>query len=362
MDEEIDDKRTQLHFACEEKSFNNIKILLEKGADPNSTDSSTPLHYACSHTEDEKIIRLLLNYGANPFFENNLRPIDFIINRNYRDQIEREFSFFLDFYNFFENVEESGDFKIPTKEKEKEIFAHKDLLEWRFGEKFEEIIMKLKEENEKKVTNFLSFVYSGISENPLEAKQMWNNFGLAKKEMYLNQELFEKLYQDENSKTFKIICHKKSIKAHKFILMAKSGLFYSMFSFVTNDNSNQVNDYTEKSFESLNQLIKFLYLGKLDQNLSVKILNELEEAEDFYILNSRCGLKNQIDKLLMEKMKKKKKQENKKSKSKKDHLQKEEIKNGNENKNPKNKKKMFFICFLFFLIILFLFFFLNYSN
>ena len=44
-----------------------IRLLLDGGADPNSTDEDkdTPLHYACS-SGNEEIIRLLLSKGADP--------------------------------------------------------------------------------------------------------------------------------------------------------------------------------------------------------------------------------------------------------------------------------------------------------
>ncbi|KAJ5072378.1 hypothetical protein M0811_01392 [Anaeramoeba ignava] len=110
------------------------------------------------------------------------------------------------------------------------------------------------------------------------------------------------LYFENQSKNFNLIVNNKEIPVHKIILQARSELFRGMFVSVE-DNSNCVNDYSSRSFESLNALIKFLYFDQLEENLEIKYLNELIDAVDFYQLNKISELNNEIKRIKMKKEK-----------------------------------------------------------
>ena len=63
---------TQLHIAAKRGNFENVKWLLENGAQVNVQDAlhqCTPLHYAAKNGHYE-IVEILLNYGANKYLRN----------------------------------------------------------------------------------------------------------------------------------------------------------------------------------------------------------------------------------------------------------------------------------------------------
>ncbi|KAJ5075917.1 btb and math domain containing [Anaeramoeba ignava] len=101
---------------------------------------------------------------------------------------------------------------------------------------------------------------------------------------------FEKFYQQNETKDFTIIVEEKEIKVHKLILQIRSELFKGMFLSV-NDLSNQVHDYSEKSFETIQQLIYFLYNDKIDETkITKENIEEFTDLKDFYQLNQKSIL------------------------------------------------------------------------
>ncbi len=58
---------TPLHLACEEGVVESVKLLLEKGTNPNAKDEygRTPLHEACIYGHLEAV-KLLIEKGADP--------------------------------------------------------------------------------------------------------------------------------------------------------------------------------------------------------------------------------------------------------------------------------------------------------
>ncbi|KAJ6234363.1 btb poz domain containing 7 [Anaeramoeba flamelloides] len=124
------------------------------------------------------------------------------------------------------------------------------------------------------------------------------------------------LYKDDNSKDFKILVktenknndkvedkegNYKEIPVHKFILLARSGLFRELFVYVNEkDNINKVQDYTHKTIESLETLIKYFYTDsiklKADQDPRL-IVDELYDAVEYYQLNDQCNFVNELNKI-----------------------------------------------------------------
>lgn len=62
-----DDRLPPLGRACFDQNTDIVKMLLEKGADPNANAApyQGPLYYAVSK-ENAEIVKLLLQHGANP--------------------------------------------------------------------------------------------------------------------------------------------------------------------------------------------------------------------------------------------------------------------------------------------------------
>ncbi|KAJ5066075.1 btk-binding protein-related [Anaeramoeba ignava] len=117
----------------------------------------------------------------------------------------------------------------------------------------------------------------------------------------LFREDLHKLYLDDDSKDFTIISQNKPIKAHKFVLAARSDLFRGMFLNV-NDSSNKVNEYSNRRFETINIFIKYLYLAKFEKSdfnkkILDEILEEMIDIEEYFQLNSCKHFQNELKKI-----------------------------------------------------------------
>ncbi|KAJ6250314.1 hypothetical protein M0813_16171 [Anaeramoeba flamelloides] len=92
----------------------------------------------------------------------------------------------------------------------------------------------------------------------------------------------------------------EEIPVHKFILLARSGLFGAMFDYVNEkDNTNQVQDYTNKSIKSLKILIKYFYTNSIELTTEKDpklIVEELSDAVEYYQLNDQCNFESELNK------------------------------------------------------------------
>ncbi|KAJ5072900.1 ankyrin repeat-containing protein [Anaeramoeba ignava] len=155
-------------------------------------------------------------------------------------------------------------------------------------------------ENEKK--NNLDVVFGYLNEiGVLETKEQF----IQKSQSDGLRKDIEKLFYEDESKDFEIIAENEEIKVHKMVLIARSELFYGMFLNV-NDDSNQVNDYSGKSKESIKEFIKFLYFDRIDLNISEDVVEEFEDAHEYYQLNQKSPFPLLLEDLKRDRERKKK--------------------------------------------------------
>ncbi|KAJ5074277.1 leucine-zipper-like transcriptional regulator 1 [Anaeramoeba ignava] len=155
-------------------------------------------------------------------------------------------------------------------------------------ENVSKIIELLKTRSQELIRAFLMFIYSERMSEEYE-KQIGEileetKISTKEKQMSSLREDLRKYYNDKESTDFTIISEGNRIKVHKSILMARSKLYYGMFVSV-NDSSGQVNDYSGKSFKTIESLVKFLYFDDFDSDLPNSVLNELIDCVDYFQLN-----------------------------------------------------------------------------
>ncbi|KAJ5078991.1 speckle-type poz protein [Anaeramoeba ignava] len=130
-----------------------------------------------------------------------------------------------------------------------------------------------------------------------QVKALFKEIGLKSKWVHSKQgrkgllKDLHSLYHQESTKDFAILFEKgKQIKIHKIILVLRSDLYKGMFQSVKKQ-SNQVYDYSGKSYESLNQMIYYFYHDEFDESkLNPHIIEELENVKEYYKLNPSSNL------------------------------------------------------------------------
>jgi hypothetical protein len=85
--------RIPLHIAARSSSISVVKMLLEKGPDPNALDvlGNNPLHAACNRNEqDIEVCRVLIDSGCDITVRNNigLRPLDLARRNGFYEVVE----------------------------------------------------------------------------------------------------------------------------------------------------------------------------------------------------------------------------------------------------------------------------------
>ncbi|KAJ6236982.1 btk-binding protein-related [Anaeramoeba flamelloides] len=205
------------------------------------------------------------------------------------------------------------------------IPVHKALVECRTKLTIDQIQNKLfgeKSINKEQTLNFLKWIYFDEISDLEKLEQTFNLLELTfppSVDNTLEKDIVQ-LYKDDDSKDFKILVkidqdnqdndndneedeeeegNYEEIPVHKFILLARSGLFRAMFDYVNEkENTNKIQDYTNKSIESLKILIKYFYTNSIEltTNQDPKlIVDELSDAVEYYQLNDQCNLENQLN-------------------------------------------------------------------
>ncbi|KAJ6251386.1 btk-binding protein-related [Anaeramoeba flamelloides] len=90
------------------------------------------------------------------------------------------------------------------------------------------------------------------------------------------------------------------IPVHKLILLIRSGLFRGLFDFSEKEkNLNQIQDYSKKSKQSMEILIKYFYTNKIESQVDIDqqtIIEELKDSIEFYQLNKNSNFINELNK------------------------------------------------------------------
>ncbi|KAJ3436095.1 btk-binding protein-related [Anaeramoeba flamelloides] len=112
------------------------------------------------------------------------------------------------------------------------------------------------------------------------------------------------LFNDEDSKDFTLLIKNdededeyEEIPVHKIILLTRSGLFREMFENIT-EESKSVKDYSGKSIESIEILIKYFYTEKIELTADhdpLLIIEELEDSIEYYQLNENSNILIQLN-------------------------------------------------------------------
>ncbi|KAJ3451098.1 hypothetical protein M0812_05138 [Anaeramoeba flamelloides] len=200
---------------------------------------------------------------------------------------------------------------------ENKLSVHTVFVEKRLNCKSDEILKIIQQEgyNYEQLLDFFKYIYLIKTQNVISISEMLQKFSIDPveftKSVTLNNNLLE-LYNDEDTKDFKLLVYLndseddnedeeqqfEEIPVHKFILYARSGLFREMFQNVNNrENINELKDYSRKTVETLEILIKFFYTNsiKLTADDDPKlVVEELQDAIEYYQLNQNSSLKSQL--------------------------------------------------------------------
>ncbi|KAJ3449099.1 btk-binding protein-related [Anaeramoeba flamelloides] len=190
------------------------------------------------------------------------------------------------------------------------IPVHKILIETRIGKTFD-LIKKYLESNCKlnEIQDLLKWIYCDQMINFKRTNEILNHFGIqdAHKTKLLKNDLKQLLF-DEQTSDFKLVVkneeeeeeEEEELYIHKFILAARSGLFLNMFQNIE-ENLHKVKDYSQKSLETIELLISFLYTDELpitadtDQEF---IKEEFEDIVDYYQLNPTIPMMDIFEKYI----------------------------------------------------------------
>ncbi|KAJ3426017.1 hypothetical protein M0812_28464 [Anaeramoeba flamelloides] len=234
---------------------------------------------------------------------------------------------------------------IPTKINLPSYFTNylesKDLIRIAIGARFKRTLVECKTKltidqiqnklfgeksiNKEQTLSFLKWIYFDEISDLEKLEQTFNLLELTFPPSVDNtlEKDIAQLYKDDDSKDFKILVkiednnqdndndndkeyedeeeNYEEIPVHKFILLARSGLFRAMFDYVNEkENTNKIQDYTNKSIKSLKILIKYFYTNSIELTTNQEpklIVDELSDAVEYYQLNDQCNFESELLKI-----------------------------------------------------------------
>ncbi|KAJ3446629.1 ankyrin repeat-containing protein [Anaeramoeba flamelloides] len=298
------DGNTAFHFLASNPNvtLEMVKLFFKFSANVNQQNHifKTPFNDLVENYWNIKkfypIFFYLLNHGAKSFKANNCGETNLQESQSYQLTYEKfKIDYYLshyaqslnqDFKKLFE-LQERTDFQI------KGVKMHKELVELRTNSKINKVYQILKKYKSDEIKSFMYWVYCDEYCNKALIQNICKEFGIYEPERkYLKKDLRNFYKRDQiYPKDFQIIAHGKYIQVHKLILQARSDLFRSLF-LTVKQSIDQIIDYSRKSYDTIQALVKFLYTDELDFVLLKEDNNEeLEGCLDYYQLNIHSPLK-----------------------------------------------------------------------
>ncbi|KAJ6245134.1 hypothetical protein M0813_20583 [Anaeramoeba flamelloides] len=161
--------------------------------------------------------------------------------------------------------------------------------------------------SKQEILLFLKWVYFDEITNVDLLKHIFNSLNISYPPKNTFQKDLHDLFNDEDSKDFTLLIKNddedeeeyEEIAVHKIVLLTRSGLFREMFENTT-EESKSVKDYSGKSIESIEILIKYFYTEKIeltaDHDIQL-IIEELEDSIEYYQLNENSNILSQLNQI-----------------------------------------------------------------
>ncbi|KAJ5073509.1 ankyrin repeat-containing protein [Anaeramoeba ignava] len=327
LNEQNEMSKTALTYCIEKRNTRNAECLLKNGALVDFPVKKSPLYYAC-FLKDQKMVKLLLLYNAQVYDSEN-----FVVTEEIQQILDSHFSICTDMNNLFQRQEFTdqnvqcigGNFSIHSLIVKLRL-NNGELNNQQIEQIFNKMLLILSKQEVEDAKIFMQFIYSGIfpkSKPIIESQKIVSE---------ILSEIYEKpeewierkkgrngiirdldiLFQNQSTKNFTILFSNSnhSIHVDKLILVARSELYRGMFLSVE-DDSNQVHDYSGKSFETVQKLVRFLYLDEINisSKNSIDNFDEFVDLIDYYQLNEKSRMRMVLEKTYDDLMKEERKNE-----------------------------------------------------
>ncbi|KAJ6245132.1 btb/poz domain-containing protein [Anaeramoeba flamelloides] len=190
-----------------------------------------------------------------------------------------------------------------------QVPIHKIIVESRTNLQISTIEDLLNKESfsKQEILLFLKWVYFDEITNVELLKRIFNSLNISYPPKNTFQKDLHDLFNDEDSKDYTLLIKNddedeeeyEEIAVHKIVLLTRSGLFREMFENTT-EESKSVKDYSGKSIESIEILIKYFYTEKIELTAdhdTLLVIEELEDSIEYYQLNENSNILNQLNEI-----------------------------------------------------------------
>ncbi|KAJ3427156.1 hypothetical protein M0812_26736 [Anaeramoeba flamelloides] len=200
--------------------------------------------------------------------------------------------------------------------------AHSVFLQYRTGQPMSQISSFFSGHSKEETELFLHWAYTGSKSNYSKITPLLTAFKI-------NKELFDQksgnnglvadlttMFNDDKTKDFTLLIPDldnedsdedeqeenedefDEIPVHKFILVARCGLFREMFTNI-NEEKDNVKDFSGKSIDTMECLIKFFYTDFIELNADLDfnfLQEELENVSEYFQLNENIKMDKVLQK------------------------------------------------------------------